>query len=242
MRPYPAQVETAGILFKRRNTARNVVFKTVRRVLDEMCSGARRCCYCEDSQADEVEHIRPKGWYPEFAFTWENYLYACGPCNGPKGNKYALFHMRHKRVVHLTRAKDEPVRKPPRGTPLLIDPSIEDPLHFLDLDLLDTFLFLPRRDRPVRDQRRAAYTIELLDLNRDPLIRARRLEFGNYRARLKEYIAEKIVGKPPVKLALLVADLQRLSHPTVWAEMKRQRASHPELQRLFRQAPEALDW
>lgn len=36
------------------------IFADVRRVLDEMCSGPRRCGYCEDSCADEIEHIRPK--------------------------------------------------------------------------------------------------------------------------------------------------------------------------------------
>ena len=33
-----------------------------------MCAGAKRCMYCEDSAADEVEHHLPKNLYPEFVF------------------------------------------------------------------------------------------------------------------------------------------------------------------------------
>jgi hypothetical protein len=35
---------------------------------------------------DEAEHINPKDLYLERVFDWANYLYACGPCNGPKSN------------------------------------------------------------------------------------------------------------------------------------------------------------
>src|SRR5437764_1421089 len=83
---YAKRVEAAERLFKSRNKASNRAFQVVRSKLHEMCSGARRCCYCEDSCADEVEHVRPKSLYPEYVFVWENYLYACGPCNGPKNN------------------------------------------------------------------------------------------------------------------------------------------------------------
>ena len=54
--------------------------------LSAMCHGPRRCMYCEDSAADEVEHFRPTDLYPEFVFAWMNYLYACGPCNVRKKN------------------------------------------------------------------------------------------------------------------------------------------------------------
>ncbi len=92
---YKHRVAEGKRLFSLRNTASNSAFKVVRATLETMCSGARRCCYCEDSCADEVEHIRPKDLYPELVFAWENYLYACGPCNGPKQNKFHVFHRRH---------------------------------------------------------------------------------------------------------------------------------------------------
>ena len=116
---YKHRVAEGKRLFSLRNTASNSAFKVVRATLETMCSGARRCCYCEDSCADEVEHIRPKDLYPELVFAWENYLYACGPCNGPKQNKFHVFHRRTGQIHDITRKRDAPVRKPIAGDPLL---------------------------------------------------------------------------------------------------------------------------
>lgn len=58
---YAAQVDAGKKLFKARNSKGNQVFDAVKIALDQMCSGARRCAFCEDSLADEVEHLRPKG-------------------------------------------------------------------------------------------------------------------------------------------------------------------------------------
>jgi 5-methylcytosine-specific restriction endonuclease McrA len=77
---YADHVALAKRHFGQRNRTDNKTFEAVKYSLTELCSGARRCCYCEDSVADEVEHIKPKDLYPEFVFVWENYLYACGPC------------------------------------------------------------------------------------------------------------------------------------------------------------------
>ena len=240
---YSSRVAEAKRLFARRNTAKNATFAAVRRGLEAMCSGARRCCYCEDSCADEVEHVKPKDLYPEVVFVWENYLYACGPCNGPKSNRFQIFHAKTGRVHDVTRKAGAPVRKPPHGDPLLIDPRREDPLSFLELEMDLTFYFLPRRELGVHDRRRAAYTVELLHLNdRDLLPRARRNAFGSYRARLVEYAQKKRLGAPNGDLQILREDLMLTPHPTVWAEMKRQRASFPDIADLFQQVGEALAW
>src|SRR2546426_12783509 len=87
---YERRVEIADAKFKTYNRKSNSAFEQIKDTLDAMCSGARRCMYCEDSAADEIEHHRPKNLYPELAFAWENYLYACGPCNGPKNNRFAV--------------------------------------------------------------------------------------------------------------------------------------------------------
>lgn len=62
---YSERVTKAAALFKSRNRKGNVTFGRVRDALTLMCAGARRCAYCEDSAADEVEHVRPKDLYPE---------------------------------------------------------------------------------------------------------------------------------------------------------------------------------
>jgi 5-methylcytosine-specific restriction endonuclease McrA len=112
---YAVAVSEAKRLFALRNTASNRTFRAVRAALASMCSGARRCCYCEDSCADEVEHIKPKDLYPHLVFVWENYVYACGPCNGPKNNKFRIFHPRAGTVLDISRKVGDPVRKPPNG-------------------------------------------------------------------------------------------------------------------------------
>ena len=69
---YKARIKEGKQHFSKRNRPSNTTFSKVRKVLIEMCSGARRCGYCEDSVADQVEHIAPKDLYPEFVYVWEN--------------------------------------------------------------------------------------------------------------------------------------------------------------------------
>ena len=66
--------EKAKDYFPKQNKKRNPAFDGVKEALIKMCSGTRRCVYCEDSVGDEVEHIFPKDLYPEKCFHWENYL------------------------------------------------------------------------------------------------------------------------------------------------------------------------
>ncbi|HYT88018.1 MAG TPA: hypothetical protein VEL76_04805 [Gemmataceae bacterium] len=207
---YFHRVEAADRLFKSRNNLSNRTFRVVRSKLHEMCSGARRCCYCEDSCADEIEHVRPKSLYPERVFVWENYLYACGPCNGPKNNRYAVFVGKRKRLVPVTRGKDDPVKPPPTGTHVFIDPRSENPLDYMELDLLETFRFVPTAEEGTVDYLRADYTIKVLRLNdRDVLPEARRCAFGSYRARLHEYRSRKHAGTSLGALQVLIRGIQK---------------------------------
>ncbi len=240
---YKGRVKEGKILFSKRNRASNTTFSKVRKVLVEMCSGARRCAYCEDSVADQVEHIAPKDLYPEVVFVWENYLYACGQCNNPKSNQYAVFSHRTSAFVEVTRVGNAHIAQPEPGEPVLINPRFEDPLAFLELDLLGTFYFLPVETLADRDRQRAEYTLDVLRLNdRDYLLAARAEAFDSYRARLIEYIHEKKSGSPPDQLDIRIKALRKMQHPTVWQEMQRQQAWIAELKELFDRAPEALAW
>ena len=237
---YPQQVAEGKRLFSLRNQARNSVFKTVRAKLTKMCSGAQRCGYCEDSVGDEVEHIMPKDLYPERVFVWQNYLFACGRCNGGKNNKFAVIVGRQ--LVDATRRRGAQIRRPRRGDPGLINPRAEDPLTYLDLELEVTFMFLPRQGLTAIDKRRARYTIEVLKLNRDVLLEARREAYGAYRARLVEYRDLRNSGVEGAKLRLLTEAVKSSSHPTVWREMQRQRTDIYELKDLFFAVPDAVRW
>jgi uncharacterized protein (TIGR02646 family) len=240
---YEEQVAAAKAEFARRNTKNNKAFQHVKTALVKMCSGARRCVYCEDSFADEVEHIKPKDLYPGEVFSWRNYVYACGPCNGPKNNKFAVISAATKQLADVTRGRNAPVLPPERGAPALINPRWEDPLKFLELDLVDTFLFLPSKPSGTKDYVRAEYTIGVLRLNdREALRVARREAYGSYVARLDQYIKRRDAGTSKRGLTKLVRALKRMQHPTVWKEIKRQHAYVPELKTLFTQAPEAKKW
>jgi 5-methylcytosine-specific restriction endonuclease McrA len=175
---YAARVAEAKRLFPLRNTRTNSTFRIVKQHLTRMCSGVRRCVYCEDSLADEVEHIKPKDLYPEDVFRWPNYVYACGPCNGPKNSKFAVLEQGTGTLVRVTRKPRAPVTPPTAGEAALINPREDDPHEFLQLDLRDTFTFVPRSGLDERLRRKAEYTIELLFAGREtcPLLTRRPTE------------------------------------------------------------------
>ncbi len=239
---YAAQIKAAEKQFSNRNKATNKTFKVVRATLGRMCSGAQRCVYCEDSAGIEVEHMQPKSFYPELVFAFGNYVYACGRCNRYKSNRAAVFNAAGD-LVELVRVRNAPLTLPPTGQQALINPRREDAAQWLMLDLRDTFEFVPIAAVGTPDRKRADFVLSLLRLN-DPdiLVPARREAHDNYRARLMEYLMLRNAGAPASELKQLVKALQRMQHPTVWFEIKRQAPRLASWQPLFAQAPEAMDW
>ena len=235
---YAQQVAAGKDLYDRFSD--NVAFRAVRNRLAVMCSSARRCGYCEDSVGDEIEHIRPKDLYPERTFVWENYLLACGQCNRGRSSRFSV--VVSGGLVDVTRRRGAPVLRPPEGPPALIVPREEDPFALLDLEIVDTFTFLPREDLREIDEERAEYTIGVLNLNRDVLLEARREAYRSYRARLFEYRGLRDSGASDAELAILREAITTSMHPTVWREMQRQHALIDELAALFVDVPEALNW
>lgn len=190
----------------------------------------------------EVEHIAPKDIYPEQVFDWQNYLYACGPCNSPKGSQYAVITAAGQ-LQSVSRHKDAPVTPPVSGLHALINPRSENPQDFRWLDIIDTFNFVATADVGTHSEMRATYTCKVLALNnRDVLIEARRVAFGSYRARLFEYVHKRDAGASASELAKPVTGLKAMANPAVWVEMKRSYSALPEIEQLFIQAPEALTW
>ena len=227
-------------LFSSYNKKTNKAFKVVRKHLAEMSGGTVRCNYCEDSNANQVEHIYPKNFYPGRCFLWENYCYACGPCNQPKNDLFAVFEDATGTEVNLKTLPENTL--PPEGRALLVNPREEEPFEFLFLDTKSTFRFVPFQE-DAQGIRRAEYTIEILGLNsRNYLVRARKVAFGNFKARLFEYVAKKEAGAPSSELNPLIESLLAEHHQTVWREMIRQRSLHPELDDLLNRAPEAITW
>jgi uncharacterized protein (TIGR02646 family) len=213
-----------------------------------MCSGAQRCVYCEDSKGDQVEHIRPKDFYPEWCFVWENYVYACGDCNSPKNNKFAVFRNDSGEFYEVDRNPDS---EPPLGEDVMINPRNENAMDYCMLDLRGTFKFVIIKSPGTKEHKKADYTFnEILRLNdqRESLRKGRKLAYGNYRARLDSYTKQKKAGANQTTLDNMIDEIKSEAHPTVWKEMQRyfSKGFLPDfdqyLHNLFEESPEALNW
>lgn len=240
---YDQQVKMGKELFAAKRGLAS--FRPVLTALKRMCSGPQRCCYCEDSQATDVEHIRPKDFYPDLVFVWENYLFACARCNRPKSNTCDIHRQDDGARLQVPAFVRQHKRRPPVGEAVLINPRLEDPLELMMLEMRDTFFFLPRAAPDTRDWERARHTIDSLKLNEEDVLPKSRAEaYAGYRDRLKRYVDQKARGEPPEALRHTITSLRQMRHPTVWHEIKRQRAfpHHQEINHLFTAAPEALDW
>jgi uncharacterized protein (TIGR02646 family) len=238
---YAARIEAAEAQFKRRRP--QVPFRPVLVALAAMCSGSRRCMYCEDNCADEVEHYRPKALYPELVFAWTNYLFACASCNRRKSTKFPLFATGSSSVVTFARVNTKQPFPPPVGTSVLLDPRQDDPLAFLRLDLVDTFRFRAVAPKGTVEHVRATKTIEVLGLNeRDELPKGRRAIYESHVSHLHRAAAARRDPSRSAEVARVRAAVQQLSCGIVWHEMKRRRDDVPEVRAAFAELPEALGW
>jgi 5-methylcytosine-specific restriction endonuclease McrA len=244
--------EKAKEIFPRKNIRSNAAFREIKQCLKEMCNSTRRCIYCEDSLGDEVEHIFPKDLYPDKCFKWENYLYACGPCNGPKNNQFAVFRDTDGEFTIVNPPRGVEATEPPAGDAAMINPRIENPLDYAILDLKDTFLFYPLPGLSVKNNKKAEYTfydvLRMDNEEREPLRQARANAYENYSARLFQYVEKKNNNASQARLDRMIAGIKKENHPTVWKEMQRYYNEgylvnvDNELKELFDQAPEALTW
>lgn len=243
--------EKAKKSFSAKNKIGNATFDKIKIKLTEMCSGARRCVYCEDSVGDEVEHIKPKDIYPDFCFNWNNYVYACGNCNGPKNNKFAVFRKDNGEFYEVNQPRGTSSSQPPVGSDVMINPRAENALNYCMLDLESTFKFVITAQPNTIEYKRADYTFnEVLRLNdqREFLRKARETAYSNYKSRLGYYNVLKNSQPDSPKLERMIIALKSEAHPTVWKEMQRQyemgllKRFDMDLDDLFSQCPEALSW
>jgi uncharacterized protein (TIGR02646 family) len=234
---YRDRIDTAKRLFKQKNRADNSTFRSVRAALRAMCGDAEWCCYCDCSQAAEIDHVRPKSLYPSAVFLWSNFLWVCGRCNKLKSNNFAI--ITSDQIKRLPRA---PSTEPPDGEPALIDPRVEDPLDFLELDLY-TFSLIPAYGLSGLGLERAEYTIEALGLDDEPLLTRRSDAYHMFASELEAYRNACERGDSPLRLAGYRARVRRHPHKIVWESMKRRPAElEPHVRALFEAAPECLAW
>jgi len=77
--------------------------------LEKMAGFRKRCMYCGDSHACDIEHFWPKAAYRDRAFLWRNLLWICQPCNRRKNGKFPVA---------------------PCGTALILNPVSADPWDY----------------------------------------------------------------------------------------------------------------
>ncbi|MFJ1758612.1 HNH endonuclease [Kitasatospora sp. NPDC088134] len=116
-----------------------------------MSVGISCCMYCGQDLADNIDHYIPVKADPTKAFTWLNYILACGPCN--------------------TRFKNGLHEVDPAGRPLLVDPTVEDPADHIQLSLTTgTYIGITER---------GIYTEKTCGLNEDQREEARLQAIGS---------------------------------------------------------------
>ena len=145
----------------------NKAFSEIRKTLRKMASGLTRCMYCEDSEGTAIEHFWPKSVYPERAFDWPNHLIACTRCNSNfKRDQFPLDGA---------------------GSPLLVNPSEEEPLDHLS--------FSPSTGRFEPKSSKGVPSISVFGLNRTTLTKGRADAWTVLEQLLIRYAEFKTVGE-----------------------------------------------
>ena len=206
------QYKKATKLF--RSKSPKSVFDEIKSILKMHSPAGESCYYCEQDRHRDIDHIFPKRHYPEKAFDWQNYVYACTICNqDAKNDRFAVFDANGD-VVEFDRnlGFSDAV---PLGDPVLINIRYENPQDFLRVDL-DTGLFVAC-GQSTADRLRGVYTRDLFDLNSDVLSRYRRHAvnaFENYMFRHREAVQEG----DAVTAGRVLQEISELPFPSVFAE------------------------
>lgn len=146
------------------NARRTKWFAPVVTALGKLAGPGQRCMLCSGSEASDVEHYRPKAVFPTLAMTWENYLWACTPCNRGKLNRF-----------------------PPdtEAGGRFVNPLDEDVWKFFFID--EFGLLTPRYDKKAKSlDARAVTTRDFMDLNREAVQESRQWRFEDLKSQVKE--------------------------------------------------------
>ncbi|MEU5692756.1 HNH endonuclease [Actinosynnema sp. NPDC020468] len=191
----------------KRAAVRRTVHAPLRALLEGMAPGYQRCMYCGDSQGTDIDHWEPLSLNPLRTFDWLNHLLACSLCNS---------NLKRDR---FPRADD--------GTPLLVDPSVEDPFdHLLLTPTLGVY-------RPLTAKGEA--TIEVCGLNR-PILTA-----GRQQARRVVLLCLDLWARGgPEERRTAVLTVRGQPFADVCQAMLRL-ARAPGADRVFADSPDALD-
>lgn len=168
-----------------------------------------RCMYCEDSEGTDIDHFWPKATFPECTYVWDNHLWACSGCNS-----------NHKR---------ERFPRDPRGRPLLLDPTVDDP---------HAHLWLSTRGHYSPSTAQGEASIEVYGLNRATLVRARSQAWTSLQRIIVSYHDALSRGDDQDAHAI-EAEIRASPHATVLVDLLRV-AGEPDAHHYLR-VPGVLD-
>lgn len=247
-------------------------FEDIKDTLIKMCVSEEICNYCEQNEANDIEHINPKSFFPEFTFIWRNYLLACSKCNTVLKSDKCYVLDANDDIFFVERGI-----QPPHTNYAFINPRIENPNKFLILNM-QTFEFQIIRGLSKKDKHKAEKTLEILELNERVQLRHARRKSAQYYQRTirelikildcntKEDLKERLGSyderfdssgsyverfdfsqsltklKDDIK-ASFKYDIQTHQHPSVWYAIKTiQIKVNSKWIKLHQELPEAFTW
>ena len=269
---FAEQTETAKKLWKSKNGSikNKKCFEDIKESLKEMCVSVEVCNYCENNEANDIEHIHPKSFFPEKAFEWTNYLLACKQCN--TGYKLDTCYIIDNN--NLSSVLKRGTKPPVMSSISFINPRLEDPHKYMLLDLgMDgiegTWEYIIQNDLTAVETDKAKKTLDVLKLNSratllysrkqaaifyfERLDRLTKIIQANSMEELKEAItpyetegintAESLEkNKASIKAGYKMA-IQNHQHPSVWYSIKKiQSKISRKWIEIFKRYPEFSDW
>jgi uncharacterized protein (TIGR02646 family) len=237
-------------------------FENVREVLYGLCVYEGLCNYCEQNEANDIEHIYPKSFFPTKAFLWENYLLACKQCNSGYKLDECYVLDNNDDIFEVKRGEE-----PKYSVVAFINPRVENPSDFMILNL-KTFKFEIIPDLNQKDSNKVKATLEILELNqRDTLIVARKSAGKHYYEMMDRLVRIlKAANQEELQQVLTPYDeyfnfsqplddikseikasykkyIGSYQHPSVWQSIKKIDSKiSPKWKTIFEKIPEALDW
>lgn len=247
---------------KKSSAVGRAVFDEIKETLSTMCVSVEICNYCEQNEANDIEHIYPKSLFPNQTFRWENYLLSCKQCNTAyKSDSFSVLDLNHE-IIDLPRNTE-----PPYTDGAFINPRIDNPTDFMLMNTSSfTFEVLPNLGK--RNTHKAVRTIELLQLNnRDTLIHARKstaVYFFQTMSLLVKILGVQTIPElkdllspyeDEISDTLLLDEVREhlkqsfkqnilsQQHPSVWHAIKTiESKTNPKWEQIFNAFPDALLW
>lgn len=262
---FAEQVEEAQHIWKTKSSTilGKQIFEEVKAILTQMCLSIEVCNYCEENEANHIEHIHPKSFFPELAFIWDNYLLACPTCN----STYKLdkcYTIDNASVLDILKRNFQPKNG---STIAFINPRMEDPNHYMMLNM-ETYTFDIQDDLSLLEQYKAEKTIEILNLNERAELVSSRKKTAIYIYNRINQLVHALNAKSNQELEAILTpdddavdetkslqqnkdtitanfkkDIQTHKHPSVWYAIKMvQSKVNDKWKALFSQIPQALNW